>query len=307
MNTTVLGAVAAQPAARAAPRSATIVTASYAPDFERCRLLCETIDRHVTGHGLHRILVAGRDVKQFRELAGSRREIVDERDILPAWLHAVRDPLSLFRRGVWLSARTVPLRGWHVQQLRRLAIAAHVSDDALVYCDSDVAFTRPFDCGRFWRDGAMRLLRRESGLPDNGEHRAWSSNAARLLGFRPASPSPHDYIGTVIAWRRATVLAMIAHIEAVAGRHWVQALGATRRFSECTIYGRYVEEVLGGDGHFRDATEFCRVAWEGRGEDIDPAAFIAAAGPDEVAVGIQSFIGVDIDKIRKALEAGCPD
>ena len=37
--------------------TAAIVTASYAPDFERCRLLCETIDRHVTGVSHHYILV----------------------------------------------------------------------------------------------------------------------------------------------------------------------------------------------------------------------------------------------------------
>src|SRR5690242_7580212 len=44
---------------------AAIVTASYGPDFERCRLLCETIDRFVTGMSQHYILVEERDVAQF--------------------------------------------------------------------------------------------------------------------------------------------------------------------------------------------------------------------------------------------------
>ena len=48
--------------------TAAIVTASYAPDFERCRLLCETIDRFVTGASRHYILVEQRDVALFRQL-----------------------------------------------------------------------------------------------------------------------------------------------------------------------------------------------------------------------------------------------
>ena len=64
--------------------TAAIVTASYAPDFERCRLLCETIDRHVTGVPRHYILVEQRDVALFRQLETGNRTVVDERDLLPA-------------------------------------------------------------------------------------------------------------------------------------------------------------------------------------------------------------------------------
>ncbi len=74
------------------------------------------------------------------------------------------DPLSLFRRRVWLSLKTQPLRGWHVQQLRRIAIAAHAKEDVLVFCDSDVAFVKPFDLSAFWRDGKVRLFRRDGVL-----------------------------------------------------------------------------------------------------------------------------------------------
>ncbi|TGR93421.1 hypothetical protein EN852_038880, partial [Mesorhizobium sp. M2E.F.Ca.ET.209.01.1.1] len=51
---------------------AAIVTASYAPDFERCRLLCETIDRHVAGMAHHYILTEHRDVALFRQLESGR-------------------------------------------------------------------------------------------------------------------------------------------------------------------------------------------------------------------------------------------
>ena len=284
--------------------SAAIVTASYAPDFERCRLLCETIDRHVTGAARHYILVEHRDVALFRQLEGGRRAIVDERDLLPHWLRAFDDPLSLFRRRVWLSFRTQPLRGWHVQQLRRMAIAGHAREDVLVFCDSDVAFLKPFDTSAFWRDGKALLFRRDGVLAGNGhdEHRIWSRNAGAALGVDPARISTHEYISTLIAWRRETVEAMCKRIEAVHGRDWVSVVGSARKFSECMLYGRYVDDILAGAGHFHGSEEFCRVHWNGEAlSDEAFRSFVAAMAPEQVAIGMQSFIGTDIGRIRRLI------
>ncbi|MGB6117247.1 MAG: DUF6492 family protein, partial [Mesorhizobium sp.] len=182
-----------------APPATALMTASYAGDLERCRLLCETVDRFVEGFSHHYLLVAGEDVALFRQLEGPRRTVIDERDLLPPWLRSFPDPLSGFRRRIWLSPRTAPLRGWHVQQLRRIAIAAHVDDDALVACDSDVAFLRPFDVGAMWRGGDLRLFRRDNELIENAtleNQRVWAANAGQVLGL--TSPARHDYIATVI-------------------------------------------------------------------------------------------------------------
>ncbi len=290
----------------ALPKSPTaaVITASYAPDFERCRLLCETLDRHVSGVAHHYILVEHRDVALFRQLESSRRSVVDERDLLPRWLRAFDDPMSLFRRRIWLSFKTQPLRGWHVQQLRRIAIAAHAREDVLVFCDSDVAFLKPFDTGAFWRDGKVRLFRRDGVLSKDGhdEHRIWSRNAASVLGIDPLEISTHDYISTLIAWRRQTVTAMCAEIEKVHGRGWVEVIGSARRFSECMIYGRYVDDVLKGAGHFHGAEEFCHVHWTGEAMSDDQfRAFVAGMAPEQVAIGMQSFIGTDIGRIRRLI------
>lgn len=283
-----------------------IVTASYAPDFERCRLLCDTLDRHVTGARHHYILVEGRDVNLFRQLERAGRTVIDERDLLPRWLHVVDDPLSLFRRRVWLSFRTKPLRGWHVQQMRRIAIAAHVDEDVLVYVDSDVAFLKPFDCGVFQRDGKVRLFRRDGAMADRApdDHQIWSRNAGHALGIASPTVSPHDYISTLISWRRSSVTDMCARIEAIHGRDWVEVLGAARKFSECLLYGRFVDEVLEGDGHFRGFEEFCRVHWTGEAlSDAGFRDFVAGMSPEQVAIGMQSFIGTDLGRIRRLVEA----
>ncbi|MBN9071133.1 MAG: hypothetical protein J0H34_05905 [Rhizobiales bacterium] len=283
-------------------QSNALVTASYAPDLERCRLLCETVDRHVTGFEKHYLLVEGRDVPLFRQLESSRRVVIDERDILPNWLHALDDPLSGFRRRVWLSWRIPPLRGWHVQQLRRIGIAGLAGEDALIFCDSDVMFLKPFDCSRFWRGGRLRLLRHDNALdrPQFSDQHQWSINAGKLLGIRQPVMSRHDYISTVIAWRRQTVKEMCDHIEAVSGRDWVSAVASKRKFSECMIYGRYVDEVRAGEGHFTGDTEYCQVQWLGSAmTEEDLRDFVTRMEPEQVAICLQSFIGTDIGRLRR--------
>lgn len=285
---------------------AALVTASYAADFERCRLLCETVDRHVVGASHHYLLVEHRDVALFRQLEGSHRTVIEERDLLPSWLRDMPDPTSLFKRRIWLSLKAPPLRGWHVQQLRRMAIAEKVEQETLVYVDSDVAFLRPFDCARFWRDGKLRLFRRNDALlqPGHDNHRIWSQNAAVVLGIAEPEISPHDYISTLIAWRRSSLLDMLARIEKVSGRHWVEAVCARRKFSECMIYGRFVDEVADGAGHYHGSEEFCRVHWTGTPlSDAQFEAFVAEMLPEQVAIGMQSFIGTDLGRIRRLVVA----
>ena len=100
----------------------------------------------------------------------------------------IRIRFYLGRRRVWLSLRTLPLRGWHAQQLRRIAIAEKIDDDALFYCDSDVAFLKPFDCASLWRGGDLRLFRRDNELLGKlpGDQQLWADNAAMLLGIKDA-------------------------------------------------------------------------------------------------------------------------
>lgn len=281
-----------------------IVTASYAGDLERFALLAETLDARVTGWTRHLVLVASKDVELFRRFAGPRREIIDEADILPSWLRRFSDPLSGFRRDVWLSLRTMPMRGWHAQQLRRIAIARHIDEAAYVSVDSDVCFVAPHDIQSHWRDGLLRLYRVDGFLARDGfpNQKRWSANAGRRLGL--AQPTLHDYVNTLIGWRRQTVLDMIDRLEAVSGRHWVSAIGADRAFSECMLYGRFADEAAGGAHHFHSDAALCHVYWGGPALDrAGLQRFFGERGGGQVAVGLQSFIGTSIADIRAALAA----
>lgn len=285
-----------------------IATPSYAGDVERCRLLCASIDRFVTGHAAHYLLVEDRDVPLFRDLEGPRRRVISESALLPRWLKSRPDPLSLGRRRVWTGARALlkgvpPLRGWHAQQLRKFALPLISDEDVVLFADSDMLFLRPFDLASLATDQGVRLYRKPDGITaDKPEHRIWCGNASALLGLpAPTFPSP-DYINNMVCWRRDNVRALVAHIEQTNGCDWVRALASRRSFSEYMIYGYFVERVLGlgPAGHWADSRELCKTYWDGAAGGID--SFEDVLEPWQVAVGVQSFIGEPVEKIRALFE-----
>lgn len=282
------------------PKTA-IVTASHAPDFARCQLLCETMDAHITGHSAHYILVDTADEKVFAPLAGPNRHIITDRDLLPPWMMRVPGWASFGGKPLWVSLRTLPLHGWHVQQLRRIAIAHHVDDDALFYCDSDTVFTKPFDMSALWHGHALRLYR-EDGAADTAlsDHMQWLAQAAKALNVPSVIDAHHNYVQTFIAWRRDAVLAMCSRIEQVHNTPWMSVIGRTRKFSECTLYGAFADTVFDPDAHWHDDRDFCRVHWMNPPpNEAELRAFVDSMEPWQIGFGVQSFIDVDAQLIRE--------
>ncbi|MCW4116416.1 DUF6492 family protein [Aurantimonas sp. MSK8Z-1] len=290
-------------AAAAASHPATaLVTSSYRGDLERCRLLCASIDARVTGHSCHYILVEHADVPVFRALEGPKRRVIDERELLPSWLRVFPDPLTFGRRRLWLSPFGPPLRGWHVQQLRRIAMARVMDEAAMVSCDSDVVFVKGFDVGTMWHGEALEFFRDPGAITGGmADHQAWAAKAGELLGLRRQGGDV-DYIATVIGWRRDTVRDMLGRIEAATGASALRALAGTRALSECLIYGRFVDEAEAApERHRPTARRLCHVYWEGEALSAEGLkAFTDMIGEAQVAVGIQSFTDTDPRLIRQA-------
>ncbi|MFB2549634.1 DUF6492 family protein [Ensifer soli] len=283
-----------------------VITASYDKDFSRCRLLCETMDERLKGDWMHYILVASHDVALFRTLQGPRRQVVDERDLLPVWLRPIPDLMSCGRRKMWISPYSLPLRGWHIQQLRRFGIARQLSEAAMFAIDSDVVLLKDFDVARLWHGDRLRFYRRDREIGNNplSNHLAWLAHSDRLLGIGPYRLPAHDYINTLIAWRTDTTRALLDHVEELHARHWVRAIIRTSAFSECLIYGRYADEVEMGRGHYASPDPLCQTLWfedhEIQGAD-GLRRFIDRMQPYQIGIGLQSFIGHDVADIRKVV------
>ncbi|EAU43218.1 hypothetical protein FP2506_10251 [Fulvimarina pelagi HTCC2506] len=287
--------------------SQAIVTSSYRGDFERCRLLCDSIDARVRGHTRHILAVESRDVSMFRVLEGPKREVVDERDLFPWWLRAFPDPTRLGKRRIWLTPVGLPLRGWHTQQLRRIMLGAKLEETALITVDSDVVFLRDFETGNFEDEkGRVAFYRKPGGVRTalaeyQKVHYDWSRKAGEFLGIPEPKVTDTGYIGTLIAWNTASVRDMSARIESVTGHSAIDALARTRLISECTIYGRFVDEIENRpDRHYPVSFERCRMYWAGDAM-TEPVLrrFIASLEAHHVAAGIQSFTGTDSALLRR--------
>lgn len=280
-----------------------IITASYAPDFERCRILCESMDAHASGYTCHYILVDGPDVELFSQLAGPKRKIIADTELLPWWLRRLPQSISPKGRRVWVGPRTVPLHGWHVQQIMRIAIAAHIKEDGLLYCDSDTAFIKDYDLSAMWRGDDMRLWRRTDGaLTARNDHMFWVDHASHALGIPKAEGVLHNYVCSFVTWKRQAVLDMCARIEKTHGKHWISVVGAKRKFSECMLYGAYVDAVLAGSGHYSSEVELCPMQWfDPAPSDEEMRDLVSGLGEGQVAMGVQSFIPMDAKRFRDAV------
>lgn len=280
-----------------------VITASYKRDFDRCQLLCESLDNHLKGNWTHYILVEETDVPLFKKLAGKNRSVVSERELFPWWFRSFPDPVSTRHSRFWLSPFSFLLRGWHAQQIRRLAIAEQLDEDIMLSIDSDVILLRDFDVKALQTQGDIRFYCKPNGLNENmKEHMRWSKNAGSLLGLAQTDICHDDYISTFIAWRTQTARNLLRHIEDVHNRHWMKTLVGNRDMSECMIYGRFAIEVEKGAGHHCDPQALCKVMWGeqcGDGSIEGLKTFMSELAPEQVAIGIQSFVRADLEDVRR--------
>lgn len=282
-----------------------IITPSYRGDLERCRILCRSMDAFVTGEWHHYIIVESTDFAIFKNLGTPRRTILLMESILPAWLHHLASP-SLFRnRSLWFGFRTGFMIGWQVQQLVKLQMAFNVSDAGLLYCDSDIFFIRPFNVASLQSNGRFRFYRTDQSFSlDTAPNESYVVSAARQLGLaNNPFPCP-SYVDNIVAWHRDTAMALCRHIEKLSGRGWMAALGRHYIISEYSLYGLFADRLLADRSHLQDtAKTLCKTVWRGNaltGAELD--SFCDSLDPGQVAVGFQSFVGVNTDELLSQLQ-----
>lgn len=271
-----------------------LITPSFAPDFERCRLLCDSVRAHVPATVRHYLIVDERDVPLFSSLRSPRTDLITVESVVPWWLR--RMP---FAGRWWLSLRTRPVRNWMLQQIVKLSAAIHLREDVLIFVDSDTFFVDRFVPADTLREGRVPLFceRGEAVRSPMGE--GWLKVASELLGTNPPE-EPVSYVGNLITWRRENVLALHAHIERTQGRPWVEAICRQPTLSEYFLYGWFCERVLGeGAGHYLDATIPSLNYWQT--DALDTAgleALKARLRPEHVAVMVSAKSGTPIAPIR---------
>jgi hypothetical protein len=283
--------------------SVAFVTKSYAPDLERCELLCRSIELLAPGTR-HWIIVDSRDLAAFRGLENATTRIVTTEELLPRRVR--RFEVYGTGKNIWLGARTPPIRGWLVQQLAKFAIAVVAREDILVHADSDIVLIRPFrEAMLMDKDGALRLFRTAATvgeeLPDLVR---WHRTAERLLGVPPRPLPLPDYISGLVPWSREIAVSLLEEIEARSRRDWMRTLARARDVSEYVLYGRFVEDALdrsnGGPG---DSVSLCRCYWGSEPlTNRELESFIDDVSPEEVAVMVSAKAGMRPADYAEVLE-----
>ncbi|BAZ41072.1 hypothetical protein NIES4101_70340 [Calothrix sp. NIES-4101] len=277
-----------------------IVTPSYAPDFERCRLLAWSLEAFAPASVKHYIIVPQRDLSLFRQIKQRNTEIITVESILPAWIQ--RLPLL---KGWWLSFKHVLVRGWIIQQIIKLSTAEFLREDIFIFADSDVAFIRPFDLNNFVSNSKVRLFRVPAHIATQqriGEK--WHQTAHHLLGLPEINPPLPGYIGQIISWQRDNLLKLYNHIETVARRGWIETVCRHWHLSEYILYGIFVEHILQENcGHYYDSKPICHEYW--LTEEMSDEAlqdFFASHIPEEIAVMISAKAKIGVQKYENLVK-----
>lgn len=262
-----------------------MVTPSFARDLELCRELVYSASEHVPPEVLHYIIVPRRDRSRFRGLETGRTRVLNVEDVVRG---ARRLPAF---KGRWLcSTAALPISGWLVQQLVKMAAADVVEADAVMLVDSDIVFIRDLDVPTFVPTGMKRLYRVRAGITfDKTDHCRWYENACHLLGVAPEEFPVDDYIGHMVTWDVSIVRLVRRHVEAVTGYDWRTAIARARHVSEYILYGLFVDRVLGPKARtWHDDRERCLSIWDAevgiRPELVEQSA--ARLASDDVAVSI---------------------
>jgi hypothetical protein len=215
-----------------------IVTPTYWRDLARCELLAESLDRCAPDIP-HYLIVDRRDRQIFAHLIRGQRKMIESEILLDGCFWQMPG-----RSGWWLSLQSLPVRGWIMQQIKKIAAIKAVPEQTLVFCDSDSAFFR-----RFRRDDL--LVRGKIGLLDvgyvNDDVRRWTSTSRHLLGLPNSDGEYRNYVGYLVCWNRDTIKALQQRLERTANMQWQLALARRSSLSEYTLYGVFVREFLGYD------------------------------------------------------------
>ncbi len=273
-----------------------IITPSYAPDFERCKILCESVTNFATSYDQHIIIVDARDLALFQTLKAPKIRIITKESILPRWIKKIP-----FSKRWWFSFKTLPVRGWILQQIIKMSVAEHIDADMYLFIDSDIMLIRPVDMSFFMRNGKVRMYRFPRVKKDFTEkrHMAWYRYAGKLFGLKGEDYLQYDYIGPFVTWRKDTLIKMNRHIEKLTGKkHWQMEICNTLDFSEYILYGLFCEFILKEDsGHYFDDTMICHTSWIEPINNLDELEdFLKRITPEHIGICIQSNLKIEPDK-----------
>ncbi|MFG6404019.1 DUF6492 family protein [Microbacterium sp. P04] len=275
--------------------AAALVTVSYRGDLDLARDLCASVDAYLDPRVEHVLVVPRSDASLFEPFLTERRRIVLVEDVLPPDYRRLPlpqqlrfGPLRKRIRETWWTPRGL-VRGWIIQQVVKLSAPNYISAPSVTFADSDVVLVAPLELEELVDACGTRFYAVPGATADSAMHARWHSVAQRLLGIPVRGYSGSDYIGNLITWRTADILALQDRVGVVAGKRWDEAVIRQRAFSEYILYGVFVDHVRFGVDARPTTVDLVHAGWF---YDLATTAgieeFISGVTGSPVGVAIQS-------------------
>lgn len=296
-----------------------VLTPSYRLDLPSLVELHRSVLRHAPDEVVHHVVVPDRDVPLLSELRSDRLCVRPVSEFLPAQFLSSY-PLSLaLRSKSWVPNAVAkieavnllrpwpPVRGWILQQLVKIAAVGRIDADVVLTVDSDVTMIRPFGADDFFQGGAVRFYRKPGAIgADLPGHSRWHAVSGRLLGLPPGRVDvATDYVASLLAWDPAIARRMQERVSQVSGRGWAASIARELHFSECILYGSFIDGL--GTDHERSFAfdeSLCRAHWDPTPLDRAGAdRFLESIEPQDLAVQIQSTSNTPADIRNYIVEA----
>lgn len=274
------------------PFSAAFVTPTFPSDLGRCELLVESRERLASGFP-HYLLIDEPHIPAFKHLESKSTKIIPSRELLGKYLRRIPG-----NSGHWIGMLTPPVRGWMTQQLRKLAICNHISEDIVICIDSDTAFVRPFSIENVMEGGKIGLL--DVNYRDASIDK-WTRISETLLGLPINSVPVRNHVAHLVPWARQHVIDMLGQIEETQNNPWQIALARRLTFSEYTLYGAYIRGSVGYERsmHAPSSEPLVRQPWSHDfSSDQNIRDYICAPYAGNIAVMIHSKFGISADDLR---------
>ena len=225
--------------------SLTLVTPTYANDYERFALQRESIER--CGIDLpHFALVNHEDMPQFKKLPFQKNlTLVSSQELLPPRIEARRLGWGRRRRELRYWTGRPGIHGWMIQQLLKLASPKVVKTEGIVCLDSDTFFVRKVSAEDFCAEnGKLHLYETTDDV--DAEMGCWTALSMDFLGVKLTGHPLRRYTHSPVPFHRQVVLDMQAFIEARHNKPWMNAMLDARMIFEYSTYGaysRFVDEL----------------------------------------------------------------
>lgn len=235
-----------------------IITPSYVNDFERCKLLVESKRKFLKEYVVQYIVIDKSDINLFKQLESSQTKLLIKQNILPWWI--IKLPFLLKNKTVWLSLKGNLLRGWIIQQMIKLAVSKYVSEDILVYMDSDEFFVKKTSFNDLFVEiEKLRLYRNDGGCDPK-----WATTVADILSLEVSDCAKYSFVGHPVTWSRLKVLDLLDFIENKYKTDWYTVVSKYWNFSEYQLYGCYMSfcDELNSDYFVTDVEFSHQLYWK---------------------------------------------